>query len=171
MACRTAGGVSSTLANCAHQRHVPGSASSWAFFVAIFAAFFFASAIAAVVLFLSFVRCAFVFFFGIIDGLRKPEAPSLYAQGAGIQTARRAQECVSSRDTYSSHWFGSRVSHLLVLSADAPGGKGARGRVPSSAQRSSAYDAPCWHRRTRYDLSCSQQTCDPAEEAVRALHR
>jgi hypothetical protein len=59
------------------------------------------------------------------------------------------------------------VAHLLLLSAEAPAGKDVRGRVPSSAQRSSAYDAPGWHRRARYDLLCSQWTCDPAAEAVR----
>ena len=87
--------------------------------------------------------------FGIIDGLRKPESPSLYAQGAGIRTARRAYECISSRDNHSRHWFCSMVTHLLLPSAEAPAGKGGRGRVPSSTQRPSAYDAPGWHRHTR----------------------
>ena len=52
-----------------------------------------------------------------------PESLSLYAQGAGIRTARRAYEGVSSRDTYIRHWFCSMATHLLLPSAEAPAGK------------------------------------------------
>ena len=55
--------------------HIPSSASSWAFFVAIFAAFFFALATVAATLFLSFFSCAFVFFFGILEKCRS-QSPS-----------------------------------------------------------------------------------------------
>ena len=79
----------------------------------------------------------------------KSRSPSLYAQGAEIRTARRADEDVSSWDTHSSHRFCEVVAHLLVASAEAPAGKGVLGRLPSSAQRTSAYGALGWHRCTR----------------------
>ena len=119
--------------------------------------------------FLSQLRLCLLF--GHTRKMLIPESLSLYAQGAGIRTARRAYEGVSSRDTYIRHWFCSMATHLLLPSAEAPAGKGGRGRVPSSTQRPSAYDAPGWHRRTRYNLLCLQWACDPAEEAVRALQR
>ena len=79
----------------------------------------------------------------------KSRSPSLYAQGAEIRTARRAHEDVSLWDTHSGHRFCEVVAHLLVASAEAPAGKGVLGRLPSSAQRTSAYGALGWHRCTR----------------------
>ena len=71
--------------------------------------------------FLSQLRLCLLF--GHTRKMLIPESLSLYAQGAGIRTARRAYEGVSSRDTYIRHWFCSMATHLLLPSAEAPAGK------------------------------------------------
>ena len=73
-----------------------------------------------------------------------PESLSLYAQGAGIRTARRAYEGVSSRDTYIRHWFCSMATHLLLPSAEAPAGKAGAAEFRRVRNDQAPDDAPSW---------------------------